>query len=325
MSDVNIQIKQRNGEIWDNLYPKTKAENVVETSTKRFVSDVEMIGKQDSLGYIPENVANKGEVNGYAELDATGKVPSAQLPSYVDDVLEYASQAGFPSTGETGKIFVALDTNITYRWSGSDYVEISASLALGETSATAYRGDRGKTAYDHSQTAHAPSGAEVNQNAFSSVAVSGQTTIVADTKTDTLTVVAGTGISITTDEGADSITITAQGGQTPADHAIEHITGGTDVIADAVASGNSGLMSGSDKAKLDGVAANANNYTHPTTAGNKHVPTGGATGNILVYGGASGTASWTTLTPSDIGAAKITLNESEPSTPASGDFWYEIV
>ena len=93
----------------------------------------------------------KGAANGVAELDANGKVPSAQLPSYVDDVLEYDKQSSFPTTGEAGKIYIAKDTNKTYRWSGSAYVEISASLALGETSSTAYRGDRGKTAYDHSQ------------------------------------------------------------------------------------------------------------------------------------------------------------------------------
>ena len=94
----------------------------------------------------------KGANNGVAELDSTGKVPSSQLPSFVDDVLEYDSMSTFPTTGETGKIYVAKDTNKTYRWSGTAYVEISPSLALGETSSTAYRGDRGKTAYDHSQT-----------------------------------------------------------------------------------------------------------------------------------------------------------------------------
>lgn len=92
----------------------------------------------------------KGAANGVAELDSSGKVPSAQLPAYVDDALEYASQSAFPATGETGKIYVALDNNKTYRWSGSAYVEISPSLALGTTSSTAYRGDRGKKAYDHS-------------------------------------------------------------------------------------------------------------------------------------------------------------------------------
>ena len=97
------------------------------------------------------NTSLKGANSGLAELDSNGKVPSSQLPSYVDDVLEYTSKSSFPATGETGKIYVAADTNLTWRWSGSAYVEISPSLALGETSATAYRGDRGKTAYDHSQ------------------------------------------------------------------------------------------------------------------------------------------------------------------------------
>ena len=90
-----------------------------------------------------------GANNGIAELDSSGKVPSSQLPSYVDDVVEYASISSFPSIGESGKIYVALDTNLSYRWGGSSYVEISPSLALGETSTTAYRGDRGKSAYDH--------------------------------------------------------------------------------------------------------------------------------------------------------------------------------
>ena len=92
-----------------------------------------------------------GAVDGVAELDGTGRVPAAQLPAYVDDTVEAANFAALPGTGETGKIYVTLDNNLTYRWSGSVYVEISASLALGETSSTAYRGDRGKTAYDHSQ------------------------------------------------------------------------------------------------------------------------------------------------------------------------------
>ncbi len=90
-----------------------------------------------------------------ADLDTSGKVPSSQLPSYVDDVIEYNGKSNFPSTGESGKIYVDTATNLTYRWSGSVYVEISPSLALGETSSTAYRGDRGKTAYDHSQSTHA--------------------------------------------------------------------------------------------------------------------------------------------------------------------------
>ena len=85
-----------------------------------------------------------GKAGGVATLDGTGQVPASQLPSFVDDVLEYASKSAFPARGETGKIYVALDTNLTWRWSGSAYVEISKSLALGETSSTAYPGDKGK-------------------------------------------------------------------------------------------------------------------------------------------------------------------------------------
>lgn len=85
-----------------------------------------------------------GVANGVATLGADGKVPSGQLPSYVDDVLEFENKASFPAKGEAGKIYVSKDTNLTYRWSGTAYVEISASLALGETSSTAYAGDKGK-------------------------------------------------------------------------------------------------------------------------------------------------------------------------------------
>ena len=98
----------------------------------------------------------------YAPL-SSGKIPSSYLPAYVDDVVEgylsdgkmYKESAHTTEiTGETGKIYVDLSTNKTYRWSGSAFVEISSSLALGVTSSTAYRGDYGKIAYDHSQTPH---------------------------------------------------------------------------------------------------------------------------------------------------------------------------
>lgn len=80
----------------------------------------------------------------FANLSNNGKVPASQLPSYVDDVEEYGSLLSFPKQGEEGKIYVAKDTNLTYRWSGSTYVEVGQSIALGETSETAYPGDKGK-------------------------------------------------------------------------------------------------------------------------------------------------------------------------------------
>lgn len=90
-----------------------------------------------------------------------GFIPSNLLPSYVDDVIEKANYASLPRPGEAGKIYVTLDDNLTYRWSGSDYVEISKSLALGTTSSTAYRGDYGDIAYQHSQTQGNPHGTDL--------------------------------------------------------------------------------------------------------------------------------------------------------------------
>ena len=90
-----------------------------------------------------------GERNGVASLNEIGKIPTSQLPSYVSDVLEFASFDRFPTTGEVNKIYIALDTNKTYRWGGTVYVEIGSSLALGETSETAYAGDKGKRNADN--------------------------------------------------------------------------------------------------------------------------------------------------------------------------------
>lgn len=99
-----------------------------------------------SIGAIP--TTEKGANNGVAELDASGKVPSTQLPSFVDDVVEAANYEALPATGESGKIYVTLDTNLTYRWGGTAYVEISESLAIGETANTAFAGNRGKALED---------------------------------------------------------------------------------------------------------------------------------------------------------------------------------
>lgn len=100
---------------------------------------------------------SKEEADNKFVLLEEGMVPSRMLPSYVDDVLEYSSRAAFPEYGESGKIYIDLLTNKSYRWSGTTYVELTSSeLILGETPETAYRGDRGKIAYDHSQTTGNP-------------------------------------------------------------------------------------------------------------------------------------------------------------------------
>lgn len=104
--------------------------------------------KTNMLPTVGAILQSKGSASGLASLDENGKVPTSQLPSYVDDVEEYLKKDNFPNPGEIGKIYVDTFTNLTYRWGGSGYVEISPSIALGETSSTAYAGDKGKTLSD---------------------------------------------------------------------------------------------------------------------------------------------------------------------------------
>jgi len=291
MADLSVQIKNRNGAVWDLIFPKTKAE-LVETSTDlQFVSVAEKTAwnaKQAALAFTPENVVNKGIANGYAGLDGTGKVPSTQLPSYVDDVLEVVNFTALPATGADSVIYVTEDNNLTYRWTGSAYVEISASLALGSTSATAYRGDYGALAYAHALIAHAVVDAQKNSDI---------------TKAEIEAKLTGV---ISTHSHAAGAT---------AAHASTHVTGGSDVIPNAVAGGNAGLLSGNDKTKLDGIAAGATAYSHPTGSGNTHLPAGGSVGQTLKYS-AAGVAQWDTAT---------VVNAVEPTTPLANDMWYQII
>ena len=151
-----------------NPHSVTKAQvglgNVENKSSATIRGEITKSNVTTALGYTPLNQSLKGSASGLAELDSNGKVPSSQLPSYVDDVIEgYLSGGKFYKesahttkiSGESGKIYIDLHTGKTYRWSGSAFAVISETLALGETSSTAYRGDRGKTAYDHSQSTHA--------------------------------------------------------------------------------------------------------------------------------------------------------------------------
>ena len=125
--------------------------NVENKSSTQIRSEITKENVTNALGYTPIDESRIGAANGVASLDAGGRIPASQIPGGFDNIDEYDSLADFPETGEEGKIYVAKDTNLTYRWTGTQYIEISPSLALGETATTAYRGDRGKTAYDHSQ------------------------------------------------------------------------------------------------------------------------------------------------------------------------------
>lgn len=123
------------------------------------------------------NTSLMGQPNGVASLNDSGLIPASQLPSYVDDAVEgylgddetsfyKDAEKTDPYPNESGKIYVDISTNKTYRWSGTQYTEISKSLALGETSDTAYAGDKGKQLRDdldtHLSTPHAPANAQEN-------------------------------------------------------------------------------------------------------------------------------------------------------------------
>lgn len=159
------------GNITIPAYPTTLPASDVSAWAK---SDTKPSYTKSEIGL--DNVTNDAQVKrsemgaaeGVATLDTAGKIPSSQLPSYVDDVLEYAGKSSFPATGETGKIYVDTSTNLSWRWGGTTYVEISPSLALGETSSTAYAGDKGKALADKlsgiesgAQAHKAPTTAEV--------------------------------------------------------------------------------------------------------------------------------------------------------------------
>lgn len=135
----------KNISVWNGSYPPpTNYHLWVRPDNTIFVNDgSKWVPASETLINTKLNKSEKGAANGVTPLDSSSKVPSQYLPSYVDDVLEYTNKSQFPAIGESGKIYVALDTNLTYRWSGSIYTEISKSLALGETSNTAFAGDRG--------------------------------------------------------------------------------------------------------------------------------------------------------------------------------------
>lgn len=131
----------------------------------------------------------KGANGGVAPLNSSGLIDSSYLPSYVDDVIEgylsggkFYKESGHTTeiTGESGKIYVDLTSLKTYRYTGSAFVVISETIALGETSSTAYRGDRGKIAYEHSQAAHARTDATktAKSNTNGNVLINGSETVV---------------------------------------------------------------------------------------------------------------------------------------------------
>lgn len=212
-----------------------------------------LIGDTSELNNkVQEFIDSKGAPNGLASLNESGIIPSAQLPSYVDDVIEVDTFSNLPGTGESGKIYIVQDTNLTYRWSGTGYVEISKSLALGETSSTAYPGDKGKATTDvvNSLSDNLVNDVLVSQSDKNSVSL----TIKSITKNPVkknkeLLLVDGEPILLTDNTPillADNVN---DGLYDQADDKL--------ITINQASSFTAGVMSASDKTKLDGLKAQA--------------------------------------------------------------------
>ncbi|BAV09407.1 hypothetical protein SAMN05421788_101843 [Filimonas lacunae] len=112
--------------VWDTDVSKRGLYRCINENDLSNAASWQKVGDDIDLSAV-EKTVNKNSPNGYAGLDGSGLIPATILPSYVDDVIEKANLAAMPTPGETGKIYVALDSNKTYRWSGSAYIEISPS------------------------------------------------------------------------------------------------------------------------------------------------------------------------------------------------------
>ena len=95
-------------------------------------------------------------------LKTNEMIPAALLPGFVDDVIEVENFDALPNPGESGKIYITTADNRSFRWSGTQYVEMHKGITLGETAETAFRGDLGKIAYEHAMSDHAPANAQEN-------------------------------------------------------------------------------------------------------------------------------------------------------------------
>ena len=254
---------------------------------------------------------NFNEIGGTVDVtkQLNGTIPSANLPSYVDDVLEYNKKTNFPTTGETGKIYVDTSTNLTYRWGGNSYVEISPSLALGETSGTAYRGDYGKIAYTHSQlTSGNPHNVTKSDVGLGNVDNKSSETIRGEiTKSNVITALGFTPVSTTDVENNEEV-ISA---------ALNDIKGNVTALSSSTVNIQDRVITAATMSSTaTGTSVSNNVLTIPTVAGEKGDK--GADGTSASITGATATA--TTLAAGSNATAKVEATGSNTSRGFSFTF-----
>lgn len=219
---MNVTCKDRPGKI----YQLSTSADYTQEDSWILIGDTSAISNQ-----LQDLINSKGSANGIASLDEQGVVPSAQLPSYVDDVIDvYATydksaegvlsniqlfsnqEKTTPITPESGKIYIDVEGNYQFRWTGTIYTTVGAPTVLGEVTGTAYDGGKGKALSD-------------KINKMSNKVVVGPTTVEA--ASDTIILYYETHKTSTNADGVDSHTI------------------------NAATTSKAGVMSATDKAKLD--------------------------------------------------------------------------
>jgi hypothetical protein len=286
MADINIQMKQRNGTIWDNLYPKTLAANVTESTMQRFVSDTEKAswnGKQNALGFTPENAAVKNQANGYPGLDASGKISAGQLPAIaITDTFVVADQASMLAlAAQVGDVAVRTDLNQSFILKTDPPTTLAnwQQLLSPTNAVTSVAGRTGAVTLTASDVGLGNVTNESKSTMFANAALTGTPTAptaAADTST---TQIASTAFvvgqaSAMTPLMDSTAAIGTSKKYARADHIHPSDTSRASTVI-ATTSAN-GLMSSMDKNKLDSMP-------------------------------------------------KITVADAEPSSPIAGDFWYAIV
>lgn len=156
---INLKV---NGQTFTDAAEARSAINEFAGSFKKSGGTVNTYTKQGSDAKFADKETTELNLSHKADL-VNGIVPASQLPGVVDAIIEVDTFSELPTIGESNKIYITLDNNKQFRWSGTLYAEISASLTLGENESTAHRGDHGKHAYDHSHTTGNPHNTQIGE------------------------------------------------------------------------------------------------------------------------------------------------------------------